>query len=508
MTDGVDEAADPVDGPGEPAGANEPAPAPSRPGAPAPLATEPRPVVRRGVPTWYRRALVAAVVVALLVPAVHGALWVAQAPGSSAEPVAGGPSTPAPGPGAATGQLQAGNVPPPTAAAVADLLARRSAAVLARDRAGWLSTLDSRVPGLVAAQGEVFARIALVRPVSWRYQVLSADDSPPATGGSLPAGAVLAHVRLAYRLAASAPEVTRDQHLTLTRRDGWLVAGTDAGTQQRDPWDLGPVTVARTARTVVVASSRSSLPAERTAREADAAASRVDRVWGTDWPRTAVLYLPADLDEMAALLGRSSATGLDQLAAVTTGESGGGTGSRTTGDRVVLNPAGFAQLTATGRDAVLAHELTHVATRASVRDRPPLWVDEGFADYVAYLGSPLRTRDLAADVLTSPAEVAGLAELPADEKFDPAAGRVGPAYAEAWLAMRFVAQQGGTAQVVDFYRVAVGLEPLRRWPGAPPPSPALTPRTPLEHACLDVTGFVYPSFVRRWVAYVRALAAQ
>ena len=127
------------------------------------------------------------------------------------------------------------------------------------------------------------------------------------------------------------------------------------------------------------------------------------------------------------------------------------------GDLVVIDPGAFAGLTAVGRGAVLTHELTHVATRAVVGTSPPVWVDEGFADYVAYLGTPLTTRDLAADVLASPQRVAALTDLPPDSAFDPAAGDVGAAYAEAWLAMRFVEREGGPAMVVDFYRAAAGM---------------------------------------------------
>ena len=125
---------------------------------------------------------------------------------------------------------------------------------------------------------------------------------------------------------------------------------------------------------------------------------------------------------------------------------------------------------------------------------------------MAYLDTPLTTRDVAADVLASPQRVAALSALPADGAFDPAAGDVGPAYAEAWLAMRFVDREGGAPMVVDFYRVAAGLEPLRSWPAPSPVRPALAPRTALERASYEVVGYVMPSFVRRWIAFVRSLA--
>ena len=452
--------------------------------------------------------------VALAVPAVHGALWLTRsavvgASTTSASEPAVTPSSSAsssvsvPAAGRASAARE---VPAPTTAVVTELLRRRARAVVDRDRNAWLSTVDRAVPGLFAAQGALFDRLATVRPSSWNYELLAPDVRlTAAQRAALPPGAVLERVRLTYRLAPTAPEVTHEQHLTLVLRGSWLVGGTDAGPQQPDLWDLGPVAAARGTRSVVVAAAGSQLPQARTAAEADAAAARVDAAWGRGWPRTAVVFIPRDAKGMATLLGRSSTAGLDQLAAVTTGESGGGA-VRSSGDRIVLNPVGFAGLTPTGRSAVLSHELTHVATRATSRVTPPRWVDEGFADYVAYLGTSLRPRDLAADVLNSPATLRALHDLPSDQQFDPTTDRVGAAYAEAWLAMRFVALDGGSARAVDFYRVATGLPALRTWPrGQLPPTPR-PPTTGLERACVEVLGYVEPSFVRRWVAYVEAVA--
>jgi hypothetical protein len=105
---------------------------------------------------------------------------------------------------------------------------------------------------------------------------------------------------------------------------------------------------------------------------------------------------------------------------------------------------------------VLTHELTHVATRATAKVTVPLWVEEGFANYVAYHGSGLAPRVVAAEVL--PLVRAGTAEdhLPSTEAFDAARGPIAPAYADAWLAFDLMAS-GGARRPTAFYRVAVGL---------------------------------------------------
>lgn len=481
------------------------------------------------VPSWYRRAVVVALLVLVVAPAVWGALWFA--PGALARPPLTGPGASPSGGGRTStgdegspGAVDGG----PDASALRALLDARAKAVGAGDASAWVATVDPSVPGLRGRQQAVFDRIRQVRPTSWRYEVLPPDATLPQDRREvIGVPAFLAHVALDYRVAPGTPEVRRDQHVTVAWRGRWLVAGTDDGVQQRDVWDLGPVDVRRGARSVVVAAASGAVPGARTAAEADAASARVDAVWGANWPRTSLVQVPANLADMAALLGRSGTDGLSQLAAVTTGQrrttgavapaaphpsasataqTGDTLADPAMGDLVVLNPTAFSGLTPTGRTAVLTHELTHVATRASVRTSPPVWVDEGFADYVAYLDTPLTARDVAADVLDSPSRLAALTDLPDDSAFDPSAGDVGPAYAQAWLAMRYVDREGGTPMVVDFYRVAAGLSPLRHWPAPAPVRPSLAPRTPLEHACYDVVGYLEPSFVRRWVAYVRSLA--
>jgi hypothetical protein len=446
---------------------------------------------------------VLAIVAALGVPAVNGALWLQERPGARAP--AGSPVASVPEP--VPTHVQRGADPVPSTAAVADLLRRRSRAVQARDRKAWLATVAPGDAALQQRQGDLFGRLSELRPTSWSYSLLAPDAVlSTARRSALGAGSFLAHVRLAYQLAQGVGKLQRDQHLTLVQRGGrWLVGGDEDGQQQRDLWDLGPITVARGSRSVIVAARDAPVPATRTAVEADAAARRVDGVWGDEWPRQVVVLVPDTLQSMATLLDRTAIDGLSQLAAVTTGElrTDARARGRTTGDRVVVNPVAFPRLSALGRGVVLTHELTHVATRADDASAPPVWVDEGFADYVAYLGTPLGVREVAADLLDDPKALRALHDLPADKAFDPGTGQVGPAYAAAWLAMLFVAQRGGTPMVVDFYRVAVGLPALRTWPTVPPARASLTPHTPLEHACADVVGYSEPSFVRRWLVYVR-----
>jgi hypothetical protein len=176
-----------------------------------------------------------------------------------------------------------------------------------------------------------------------------------------------------------------------------------------------------------------------------------------------VVLGPGTPEQLAAALGKETEPGLDQVAAVTNGEltrdpaAAAGTPDEGTADRVVLNPGPFGRLSPLGRRVVLTHELTHVTTRASARVAPPLWVEEGFANYVAYRGSGLSRTLVAADVL--PMVRAGTARehLPEAAAFDPAHGPIAPAYADAWLAFDLMARDG-TRRPVEFYRMAAGLD--------------------------------------------------
>jgi hypothetical protein len=191
---------------------------------------------------------------------------------------------------------------------------------------------------------------------------------------------------------------------------------------------------------------------------------------------------------MAALLG-SHASDYRGIAAVTTGEAGGA--GRAPADRVVVNPDAYNLLSPLGRQVVLTHETTHVATRAHTDAATPLWLSEGYADWVGYRDSG-RTPDQAAPELRQ-AVLAGQVPtaLPGDEDFGFArdASRLAQAYEGGWLACRMIAAHWGEQRLDDFYR-AVGAHDRRA--GA------------VEDALEDVLGTTRTRFTEQWREYLRA----
>lgn len=393
------------------------------------------------------------------------------------------------------------------------LLSRRSAALLRHDRNAWLATSGSHAPSATppsatppSAPGTaatLFDRLAVLPLAGWRYR---ATDSPAAAPAAVRArygpDAVLLPVSVTYRLSTDTADLTRSRQLTLARVGGvWsVVADVPTGTG-RDPWDLGPVTVVRGTRSLVIGAGAAHADVAALARLEDQAAARVDEVWGSGWPRTVVVELPATVSQLAQLLGRSNAAGLDQVAAVTSGPlarpdrvSGPPAG---TADRIMVNPTAYDQLTGLGRQVVLTHETTHVATRSGSAIDPPLWLEEGFADYVAYWHTGLSRAFIGADALRSARAGRTPAHLPGAAEFDPARQDIAPAYADAWLACRLIADRGGTAGLLSFYREAAGLGAGERgWTSA----------QAMATAYRQVLGTDQGGFERQWRSYVSSVA--
>ncbi|MFB9624636.1 hypothetical protein [Nonomuraea helvata] len=201
-------------------------------------------------------------------------------------------------------------------------------------------------------------------------------------------------------------------------------------------WRDGAVVV-HGARSVVVGHHAPDRELRELARRADAAGQRVSGVLGR--PVRPLIVVPGSAAEAARLAGVGRIDGLAALA---------------DGGRVIVVPELFAELNSTGKDVVLAHELTHVAAGT---DHLPVWLYEGFADYVSYRdsGLPVRTAaaELAAEVRSGrlPGELPGSAAFAADGR-DPV--RLARAYQEAWLACRFLADRFGEGTLVRLYRDA------------------------------------------------------
>ncbi|QZZ27356.1 hypothetical protein [Streptomyces sp. ST1015] len=343
-------------------------------------------------------------------------------------------------------------------------------------RAEVQAALDRRASVVLGREGNTYD----VPFSQWSYRLGSVD----AVGDR-----ATADVQLSYRVQGydSVPVVAA-RVVKLGRDAGgvWSVVsegpGEGAGEQL---WDQGRVSVVRGAHSLVLGVGESGDRLRSFADLADRAVPAVSDAWGTGWARKVVVVVPASLEGMAELLG-SSVDSYRGIAAVTTGETGG----RAPADRIVVNPEAYGMLGEVGRQVVLTHETTHVATRAHTNAATPLWLSEGYADWVGYRGTD-RTPDQAAPELQSAVDEGHVpAALPADSDFGFGgdATRLAQAYEGGWLACRMIAGRWGEEKLDAFYK-AVGAHGKRA--GA------------VEGALGSVLGVTLEEFTEDWRTYVK-----
>ena len=250
-----------------------------------------------------------------------------------------------------------------------------------------------------------------------------------------------------------------DHALTFVLRDGrWLLGADDDFALQgratpRAIWDRGPLVAVRADGVLVLGHPGQRRLLDQVAALAEAAVPRVTAAWGP-WRERVVVLVPDDAQELAGLLG--SKGDLTRIAAVATAELRGGEGEYDpAGDRVLVNPDTFTGLGAIGRQVVLTHEVTHVATRRASGPAVPGWLAEGFADLVGYTGVDLPVSVTAADLAAEVRDGRLPTALPVDADFEGGSPRLSQAYQGAWLAVRLLDERHGRDALLRFYR-AVG----------------------------------------------------
>jgi hypothetical protein len=343
--------------------------------------------------------------------------------------------------------------------AVTELLAARSRAIRGRDREAFLALIDPAAGSFKDRQAIIFDRLVTLPISVWEYEY--AGEGPQLVGYTaslLPKGSFVAQVKLRYTFVSSDSPVESQQFLTLVPRTGrWMfagdrdnVSGAVSGELGQDVWELGPVNVVYGRSSLVIGSgSDSALHAY--AREADRAVLDVDALWRGKWSHRPVVIVPRTVADMAAVIG-TSVQNAEQSAAMATGYDDTDV---TLDDRVVINPADWRELDPVDRRIVMTHEVTHVATSAATDYSTPVWMIEGFADYVAYRAVDLLDAGVSDELYDLVAAGDAPRELPEDRDFDPGWGEVDTSYEEALLAVQMIAERHGNQKLLDLY-VAMG----------------------------------------------------
>ncbi len=269
---------------------------------------------------------------------------------------------------------------------------------------------------------------------------------------------------------------------TFVQRGGraYILDARAQGGERAPIWVFGPLAVLRSERTLVAA----ELPpvAARIGRLLRAAVSDIEAVVPS-WDGTLVAFVPSGAHQLEAVLAAAPGS-YDNVAAVTTTVDG--SQRQAAPVAIVVNASVFSNLGPIGAQVVITHESTHAATGAASVGAP-LWVVEGFADYVG-VGSVDVPISVSARAVIQDVRQQGTPDsLPTSQDFAASSADVEVAYEQAWLASRLIAQRYGEAALLRFYTQVV--------------------RRPDDLAgAFDRLGTSEQQFTVAWRAYLRRLA--
>jgi hypothetical protein len=340
----------------------------------------------------------------------------------------------------------AADTPRPSAAAASATLAELSRAVAARDP----DAARALAPGGDGAAGDLLADLVAnaadlrVSAFALRY----VDEAGPVSA----TGAWSAVVDARWRLTGADPRGSHAEISMGLRVDGDRVAvtGVGGGGRRSPVWMTGRVQVQRSADVLVIDATGDAPAYERLAR----AAVRVVRRVLPRWRGDLVVEVPASAAALDRALGISEGDHAG-VAAVTASADGSAWGPA----HVFVNPEQLGDLGEVGAQVVMSHEATHVALGAE-RTAAPIWLVEGFADYVALRDVDLPVGGLARQVVREVRRDGVPEALPTAADFASAGSRAGAGYEAAWLACRVLAAAGGERTLVDFYRAVDAGEPV------------------------------------------------
>ena len=344
------------------------------------------------------------------------------------------------------------------------MFARRAAAVTKRDRAAFLADLDRADGEFVARQEQVFDSLGKLDFASWEYRLrpeasYSVTTLPWQRYGR-PDDVALPVLTLHYQLKGydKRPVIRRIVYTVVRRGDRWLIANdrdleesTSSGTSvRRDPWENGPITVAKSANGLVIGHPADADAIAGIQREVESAVKHVSSFLGRAWGEKTVVILPADHEELQFILGNPQVP--YEFAAIADPEFTSLNEDALglfAGSRVVINPDNFVPSAPFNR-RLIRHELAHVATFERTGPLSPKWLVEGIAEWVGNAGAGITARELASSLAKLVDEEGVPPYLPLDSDFG-IIGEAGVGYDSAWLLCRYIASRWGRETFLRFY---------------------------------------------------------
>lgn len=329
-----------------------------------------------------------------------------------------------------------------------------SAPVVRADTEGARASLDALVDGVrdgAEPEGEDASSVAVrnaraigLGDVTARYVAESGNVEPD--------GSWTADVEMSWRSPGD-PVLTEELKVGFDAEGA--ITGFSAAQGTRLPlWLSGPVEVRRTGSILVVAQASADV-ADRYAELASTAVAGVRKVIPWKNPRL-VLEVPANGLDSALGAQPGTYAAVAAVTATVDGSTKAGTPLH-----VWVNQGVIGDLDAPGAQIVITHEATHAATDAATNTRRPMWLVEGFADYVALRDTKLPLSKTAGQILAQVRENGAPDHLPGKAEFNTRSEHFGAEYEAAWLACEVLAEAGGEQALVDLYEETgrgIGLE--------------------------------------------------
>ncbi|HEU4948623.1 MAG TPA: hypothetical protein VFT31_15850 [Kribbella sp.] len=373
------------------------------------------------------------------------------------------------------------------------VLQRMADGVRTGSRSAFLATVDPQARAFGDQARMIFANLGKLPLATFQLRYVGDDPAalPPdrqrVLGGSR---SWLAQVEVSWQLSAidARPARATLPVTFVTRGDTTYAASFSerfVPGQRRPMWALGSITVAKGDHSLVISLDPASDP-EAYASVTDRAVESVSKVWGRNWRQKAVVYLPASQRQMEQVLG-AEPNSYVQIAAVTMAELDVPQAGAPV--RIVANPKLFDELGRQGRRIVLTHETTHVASTATASP-VPLWLAEGFADYVAFTAVSVQDESAAKELFKAIRAGKVPKSLPTPEAFAASSTELPQAYESGWLACRLISEREGQSKLVKFYRTVH----------------ASKGPTGLADAFRTVLGTTQEQFVADWQQYLKRLA--
>ena len=289
--------------------------------------------------------------------------------------------------------------------------------------------------GAVAAN----ARALRVRDFTLRY----VDEE----GGVADDGSWSAAVDATWRFAGFDREPAHVEMTVrfVTQGDHVALEGVGGGGRRSPLWMTTALQVRRTPSTLVMVAG-SAHEADAYARRATTAVPVVRRVL-PQWHSGLVVEVPSSGHALDSTLDADPGEYANIAAVTSTVDGSGAAGAPV---HVFVNPDVFDSLRPQGAQVVMSHEAVHVATGAATSSMP-LWLLEGFADYVALRDVDLPITTTAGQIIKRVRRDGPPAHLPGAAEFGTTTTHLGATYESAWLACRLLARTGGEAALVHLY---------------------------------------------------------